>query len=120
MYVYFHCCGQYLPIIPDLIEVGVDMLNVAQPNLYDIPELGQKFGGKVCFVCPVSYQTTSISGTREDIFEDVRLLVENLGDFNGGLIGYVEEYQSIGLSEENYQACIEAFSVLGKYPPSRE
>ena len=120
MRVYFHCCGEYLPIIPDLIEVGVDVLNVAQPNLYDIPELGQRFGGKVCFICPVSYQTTSISGTREEIFEDVRLLVENLGDFDGGLIGYVEEYQSIGLSEENYQACGDAFKILGKYPISGE
>ena len=120
MVVYFHCCGQYLPIMPDLIEVGVDVLNVSQPNLYDIPEMGRRFGGKVCFICPVSYQTTSITGTREEIFEDVRLLVENLGDFNGGLLGYVEEYQSIGLSEENYQACVEAFKVLGKYPISRK
>ncbi len=120
MYVYFHCCGQYLPIIPDLIEVGVDVLNISQPNLYDIPEIGRLFGGKVCFICPVSYQTTSISGTRKEIFEDVRLLVENLGDFNGGLIGYVEEYQSIGLSEENYQACAEAFETLGQYPIHRK
>ena len=120
MYVYFHCCGQYLPIVPDLIEVGVDVLNISQPNLYDIPEIGRRFGGKVCFICPVSYQTTSISGTRAEIFEDVRVLVESLGDFNGGLIGYVEEYQSIGLSEQNYQACGEAFKTLGQYPISRK
>jgi len=119
MYVYFHSCGQYLSIIPDLIEIGVDVLNISQPNIYDIPELGRRFGGKVCFTCPVSYQTTSISGTREEVFEDVRLLIENLGDFNGGLIGYVEEYHSIGLSEENYQACVDAFKTLGKYPVSR-
>jgi uroporphyrinogen decarboxylase len=50
----------------------------------------------------------------------VRVLVENLGDFDGGLIGYVEEYQSIGLSEENYQACGEAFKTLGQYPISRK
>jgi hypothetical protein len=115
MYVYFHSCGQYLPIIPDLIEIGVDVLNISQPNMYDIPELGRLFGSKVCFSCPVSYQTTAISGTRAEIFADVRLLVENLGSFNGGLIGYVEEYESIGLPEENYQACVDAFKSLGKY-----
>ena len=32
------------------------------------------FGGKVCFVCPVSYQTTSITGTREDIYRDVKAI----------------------------------------------
>ena len=90
------------------------MLNISQPNLYDIPALGRKYGSKVCFVCPVSYQTTSITGTREQIFADVRQLVEHLGCFNGGLIGYVEEYHSIGMSAKNYQACIDAFTTLGQ------
>ena len=115
LYVYFHCCGQYSAIIPDLIEIGVDILNISQPNLYDIPELGKRFGGKVCFICPVSYQTTSITGTRAQIFADVRLLIQHLGCFNGGLLGYVEEYHSIGMSDENYRACIEAFQTLGRY-----
>ena len=117
MQVYFHCCGQYLPIIPDLIEIGVDVLNISQPNLYDIPGLGRQFGGKVCFICPISYQTTSITGTREDIFNDARLLINHLGCYNGGLLGYVEEYHSIGMSEENYQACVDAFRSLGRYAP---
>ena len=113
--VYFHCCGYYPQIIPDLIEIGVDMLNISQPNLYDIPNLGQKYGGKVCFVCPVSYQTTSISGTREDIFQAVQVLINSFGRFNGGLIGYVEEYHSLGMSTANYQACVDAFKTLGVY-----
>ena len=115
--VYFHCCGYYPQIIPDLIEIGVDMLNISQPNLYNIPELGQKYGGKVCFVCPVSYQTTSISGTREDIFSAVQVLIDSFGCFNGGLIGYVEEYHSLGMSLANYQSCVDAFKTLGVYQP---
>src|SRR5450759_2319761 len=115
--VYFHCCGYYPQIIPDLIEIGVDMLNISQPNLYNIPDLGQKYGGKVCFVCPVSYQTTSISGTREDIFQAVQMLIDSFGRFNGGLIGYVEEYHSLGMSLANYQSCVEAFKTLGVYQP---
>jgi hypothetical protein len=118
LHIYFHSCGQIMDIIPDLIEIGVDLLNISQPNLYHIPELGHRFGGKVCFVCPVSYQTTSITGTREEIFEDVRSLIEHLGRFNGGLVGYVEEYHSVGMSEANYRACIEAFRTLGRYSPS--
>ena len=113
--VYFHCCGQISKIIPDMIEIGVDLLNLSQPNLYDIPELGQRYGGQVCFVCPVSYQTTSITGTRAEIFHDVATLVAHLGRFRGGLVGYVEAYQSIGMSEANYQACVEAFRSLGQY-----
>jgi uroporphyrinogen-III decarboxylase len=115
--VYFHCCGYYPQIIPDLIEIGVDLLNISQPNLYDIPDLGQKYGGKVCFVCPVSYQTTSISGTRSDIFAAVQTLFESFGRFNGGLIGYVEEYHSLGMSQANYASCVDAFKTIGHYQP---
>jgi len=50
----------------------------------------------------------------------VRLLVEYLGRFNGGLIGYVEEYHSIDMSQSNYDACVEAFRALGRYRPARQ
>ena len=113
--VYFHCCGAIREILPDFIEIGVDMMNVSQPNLFDIEELGRELGGKVCFVCPVSYQTTSITGTKEDIYRDVKKLVDHLGAFRGGLISYVEEYRSIGISDENYAHCVSAFQELGQY-----
>lgn len=113
--VYFHSCGAIQEIIPDLIEIGVDMLNLSQPNLFNIEELGRLYGGKVCFVCPVSYQTTAISGSQADIYREVRRLVDSLGSLQGGLIGYVEEYQSIGMSLDNYQACVRAFQELGQY-----
>jgi uroporphyrinogen decarboxylase len=114
--VYFHTCGQVAPLIPDLIEAGVDLLNLSQPNLFDLEQLGARFAGKVCFVCPVSYQTTAISGSEADIRAEVARLVKHLARNGGGLIGYVEEYQSIGLSEANYQACVRAFRELGGGP----
>ena len=115
LHVYFHCCGSIDAIIGDFIDAGVDMLNLSQPNLFDLEWLGREYGGKTCFVCPVSYQTTSITGTREDIFRDVERLVKNLGSKGGGLIGYLEEYRSIGLSDDNYRHCADAFSELGQY-----
>jgi hypothetical protein len=64
---------------------------------------------------PVSYQTTSLTGTREEIFREVEGLVACLGSKGGGLIGYIEEYSSIGMSGDNYQSCIDAFAQLGTY-----
>lgn len=113
--VYFHSCGYIYPIIQDLIDAGVDMLNLSQPNLYNIENIGKEFGGQVCFVLPVSYQTTSISGTKADIFAAVEEYMKYLGSFDGGLIGYIEQYESIGLSQENYQYCIDAFREIGIY-----
>jgi uroporphyrinogen-III decarboxylase len=120
LHVYFHSCGQISTIIPDLIEAGVDILNISQPNLYDIPELARMYRDKVCFILPVSYQTTSLSGTRAEIFADVQLIMDSFDPRNGGLIGYVEEYHSMGMSQANYEACIEAFQVLGGYRQAQQ
>jgi len=45
--------------------------------------------GKICFACPIDYQITGISGSENDIRREVRELVDNLGNCNGGLIGVV-------------------------------
>jgi hypothetical protein len=39
-----------MAIIHDLIEIGVDMLTLSNPNLYDMARW-PPFGGQVCFVC---------------------------------------------------------------------
>lgn len=53
--------------------------------------MGENFGGKICFSCSVSYQTTGVTGSKEDIFNDVKDYVDSLGSFNGGLIGIIPE-----------------------------
>ena len=110
--VYFHCCGYIVDIIPDLLDIGVDILNLNQPHLLDVAYLGREFGGKVCFNCPVDHQTIALFGSREDIFNDVRLLIDTFGTYNGGFIGYIEDYHSIGMTEERYQWIVEAFETL--------
>ena len=82
--VFFHTCGLVYPIIPDLIEIGYDMLNLGQTDINDIERLGRDFGGKVCFVAPISYQTTSLSGTVEDIYREGRRLIDSLGRYSAG------------------------------------
>ena len=77
--VFFHTCGCVVEIIPDLIEIGYDLLNLGQTDINDIEQLGKDFGGKICFVAPISYQTTSLSGTVEDIHNEGRRLIDSLG-----------------------------------------
>jgi len=112
LHVWFHCCGNVLPIVQDFHEIGVDVMNISQPNIVDIPRVGEMLRGKQCFLMPISYQTVSISGTPQEIREEAKRLYHLLGTDQGGFIGYVEEYSCMGMSEENYQACIEAFRTL--------
>ena len=47
--VLFHSCGNIMAIIPDLIEVGVDILDPLQPGPLNLEEVGRQFGDKVAF-----------------------------------------------------------------------
>jgi len=113
LHVWFHTCGNVLPILPDFREIGVDVMNIAQPNVVDIPAVSRHLRGKQCFMVPVSYQTVSISGTPDEIEAEARRLHDLLAADSGGFIGYLEEYSCMGMSEENYRACIDAFRKLG-------
>ncbi len=110
--VWFHTCGDVWAIIPDLIEVGVDVLELLQPDVFGVERLAREFGGKVCFCCSVDHQRRALKGTRDEIHAYARLLNESLGSHHGGFIGYVEDYASLGMSEDNYQWVREAFHGL--------
>ena len=112
LHVWFHCCGNITSIIPDFHEIGVDVMNISQPNVVDIPKVGTVLKGKQCFMIPINYQTVSISGTPKEIKAEARRLYNELGTKNGGFIGYVEDYSCMGMSEENFHACADGFKEL--------
>ena len=111
--VWYHSCGDISSITDDLHEIGIDVLNIAQPNVVDTEKIGQRLRGKQCFLMPISYQTVSISGTVDEIYAEAARLHAQLAAPTGGFIGYVEEYGCMGMSDENYRACSEAFRRLG-------
>jgi uroporphyrinogen-III decarboxylase len=113
--VYFHCCGYIFDIIPDLIEIGLDVLNPGQPVVNGIARMGEAFSGKLCFSCPVSYQTTGISGTKEEIYAEVKQFVDCLGNRGGGLIGIVPtDIVGLGAKPENIGYMRDAFQSSQK------
>jgi hypothetical protein len=115
--LYFHSCGYIFDIIPDLIEIGVDILNPGQPNINGIRKMGEAFSGKIAFACPVSYQTTGISGSREEIYSEVKELVECLGNRGGGLIGHIPtDLPGLGAKPSNIDFMVEAFRLYGGGP----
>jgi len=111
-----HSCGYIYDIIPDLIEIGFDMLNPGQPNINGIERMGKNFGGKICFACPISYQSTGVTGTKEDIYREIKKYVDYMGSYNGGLIGIIiEDLTDLGGDPNNIQYTIDAYKTYGKY-----
>lgn len=114
LHVWFHSCGRIQDIVGDFHDIGIDVLNISQPNANDLERVGTQFRSRQCFMEPISYQTVSISGTPEQIRAEAQRLYRLLGAPDGGFIGYVEEYTCMGMSETNYQACASAFEGIGR------
>lgn len=112
--IFFHSCGHVLAIMDDLIELGVDMFNFNGLDVMGMEKLA-KYQGKVTFCCPVDLQSVAINADKKTIFDYTQKMINTLGNKHGGYIGYIEEYSSIGLTDENYFYCLEAYRELGKY-----
>ena len=61
-HVWMHLCGNITAILPDLIEIGLNVLNPVQPQAMDVRALSREFGGKVCFNGGVDVQGTLVRG----------------------------------------------------------
>lgn len=81
-----HSCGYIIDVIPDMIEAGIDVLQLDQPELFGSEVLGKKFGGKVTFFSPVDIQKIMATGKRELIESTARKMKEHLFVNGGGLI----------------------------------
>jgi uroporphyrinogen decarboxylase len=106
----FHSDGMVLPIVPDLIELGVDILNVQQ-NLIGLQRL-QAFRGRVCFQTYLDSQRILPYGTPEAVRCHVRDVFDALGTPRGGVIGYA----AIGpdVPPRNVEAMYAAFVEFGR------
>lgn len=101
MHFIVHSCGNIGKLIPDLIEAGVDALQLDAPDQTGLDVLAELAGGKIAFFNVVDTQKVLPAGSREEIEAYAKLMKEKLGSYNGGLIAttYPSLY-SIGATKE--------------------
>ena len=80
--VLLHCCGSVYDIIPDFIEIGIDVLNPIQPlaNKMDTYKLKKEFGRDICFQGGIDLQQ-ALRGCPEDVEREVN---ERIGSESTG------------------------------------
>jgi uroporphyrinogen decarboxylase len=83
--VFYHSDGNVEPVIPELIEIGIDILNPIQPECMDPAQIKQKYGRQLSFWGTVSVQRTMPFGTPDQVREEVRTRIRTAGR-GGGLI----------------------------------
>lgn len=83
-----HCCGSLRPIIPDLIEMGLDVLNPIQSNCpgMDPLELKKEFGHDLAFMGGVDTVDLLPHGTVSDVRSATARLLQGMTADGGGYI----------------------------------
>ncbi len=103
-----HCCGSVADIMPDIIEIGLDVLESVQPEAMSPYELKKKWGDKIAFWGGLGSQSTIPFGTRQDIFDEVQHLCAEMPRGGGYILAPAKGLQP-ETSGENAAAVLEAF-----------
>jgi len=104
--VMLHCCGKVDELFPDLIECGLDIFNPFQPEVMDVFEIKKQYGNRLSFYGGVSIQRTLPFGTVPQVRDEVRRLIDNVGE-NGGYIASPSHDTPRDAKPENIAAMIE-------------
>ncbi len=116
--IFFHSCGNAVPVIDDLIEVGVDILNPVQvAAMGDMAEAKARFGDKMVFWGGIDTQRVLPYGSPEDVHEEVKRRIGELAPGGGFVVAAVHAIQP-DVSPENILAMAEATRKYGTYPLS--
>ncbi len=113
--ILFHSCGNVRPIIPDLIEIGADLLNPVHITGTGMEprQLRKDFGKDIVFWgSGVDTQHILPNGTPEQVREDVKRNIEALAPGGGFVFASVHNIQA-EVPPQNIMAMIEALRENG-------
>jgi uroporphyrinogen decarboxylase len=112
---FLHSCGDITSIMDDLIEVGLDVIQMDQQINMGLDELGKNFGGRITFWCPVDIQAIMPNGSPDEIRKYTRKMVATLGRPEGGFIGqWYSDPKGAGHSQESIDAMCSEFRKIAE------
>jgi uroporphyrinogen decarboxylase len=103
--VAYHTDGQIYPIIPDLIEIGLDVLNPVQPASMDPARLKDEYGDRLCFWGSIDEQQTLPFGSPGDVRDEITTRLKTIGKAGGLIIGPTHHVQ-LDTPMENFWAMV--------------
>lgn len=105
----YHSDGNIEAIIPELIEIGVDVLNPVQPACMEPAKLKRQYGDKLSFWGSIDEQHTLPFGTPEQVRKQVLERLETVG-YDGGLILGPTHHVQLDTPMENFWAMVHAIT----------
>lgn len=117
-FLYYHTDGAIYSLLPDLVEIGVQVLNpveVRAVGMEDTATLKREFGDALAFWGAIDTHHVLPQGTVAEVREEVRRRILDLGPGGGYVVGPVHNIQP-DVPPANVVAMYEAAYELGRYP----
>ncbi len=111
----YHSDGNIESLLPEYIEIGVDILNAVQPRSMDPAHLKKRFGDRLSFWGTLDIQETFPHGTPADVEAEVRHRIETVAPGGGLIIGPSHNFQP-DVPLENILLYYDAVRRHGVYP----
>jgi len=115
--VQLHCCGGYEPLIPAMIQSGLDALHAVQPCCggMDLAKLKADYGNKILFNGAIDSHHVLINGTPESVHERTREVLAIMAPGGGYVAGASHDYILEETPVENVVAMFDAVAEFGIY-----
>ncbi len=116
--LYFHTDGAVYDLLPDFVEIGVDVLNpiqVSAVGMGDTAKLKREFGDHLTFWGAIDTHQALPYGSPADVRDEVRTRIRDLGPGGGYVICSVHNIQP-EVPPENVVAMFDSAYELGRYP----
>ncbi|NIM94068.1 MAG: hypothetical protein GTO18_10210 [Anaerolineales bacterium] len=115
-HTWMHTDGKINEILEDLIEIGLDSVNLQQPRTLGIEEIGKNFRGRIAFETTCDIQHTLPKKSNAEIADEARMLVEHWATPEGGFtITDYGEGRAIGVEREKKEVMFNAFIEADPY-----
>jgi uroporphyrinogen decarboxylase len=113
--ILFHTDGDVFDLIPDLIEIGVDILNPIQTSagkMANLAELKKLYGGRLTFCGAIDTQQILPHGTPQQVRDEVRRVIEIMAPDGGYVLAAVHTIMD-EVPPENILAMVDAALEVG-------
>ena len=86
LYICHHSCGDNYQLFKDLIDMGLDIYNTFQPEVYDIKKFKEEFGKDLTVYGGISTQGVLANGTPSEVRDETKRMMELLGGDGGYIV----------------------------------
>jgi len=111
---WLHSCGNNTPLMPSLIDAGVDMFHPVQKHTMDERAIAKEYGDRLGFWVGFDVQHILQEGTPDDVRREVRYLINTFDQPGGGMAMAAGNGIVSGTPFENINAFLEESLIYGE------